>query len=48
MNTAEKYGIEVVRPADVEPGDYYWKLIGLEHVPVGENGNQHHVFVELS
>ena len=47
MNTAEKYGIEVVRPADVEPGDYYWKLIGLEHVPVGENGNQHHVFVDV-
>lgn len=44
---AEKYGIEVVRPTDMKDGDYFWKLIDIEHVPVGENGGRHHVFVDV-
>ena len=47
MVDLEKYGLEIIRPRDIEPGDYYWKVIYLEHVPVGENGNRHHVFVDV-
>ena len=43
----EKYGIDVARSSSLEDGELYWRVVSIEHLPVGENGMRHHVFVNV-
>lgn len=47
MKNIEEYGVEIKRPAGMEGGDYFWKVISVEHVPPGENGGNRHVYVDV-
>lgn len=47
MNILEQYKLKIIKPTAMEPGDYYWKIVSVEHVPVGENGGKHNVYVDV-
>ena len=42
----DKLGIQVV-PADVKPGQSYWKVIQAEFQDPREGGGRHHIYVEV-
>jgi hypothetical protein len=44
-NQAAKYGV-TIRPAKSVTGRY-WRASRVAHVPVGANGGQHHVYVDV-
>ncbi len=45
-DAAEKYGV-TIEPADVAPGEKYWRVIGVHHLKPMENWGNHHVFLEV-
>jgi hypothetical protein len=45
INDAEMYGVEIV-PAQVEPGQEYWKVIRVHHLTPEENHYRHHIFLD--
>ena len=45
INDAEAYGVEII-PADVEPGQVYWKAIRVHHLTPEENNGRHHIFLD--
>ncbi len=42
---AEAYGVEII-PAEVEPGQVYWKAIRVHHLTPQENNLRHHLFLD--
>lgn len=44
-NDAEAYGVRIL-PADVAPGQLYWKVIGVHHLLPNENRSKHHLYIE--
>ncbi len=47
MNKIERYGVEIKRPTGMEGGDYFWKVVDVQHVPPGENGGNRHVYIDV-
>ena len=44
-DAAEKYNV-IIAPADVQPGEKYWKAIGVHHLLPLENWSNHHVYID--
>jgi len=44
-DAAEKYGV-AIEPAEVAPGEKYWRVIGIHHLKPNENWGNHHVFLD--
>ena len=44
-NDASKYGL-AIEEASVQPGEKYWKIIGVHHLTPEENRSNHHVYIE--
>jgi hypothetical protein len=45
-NDAERYEVRIV-PAQVEPGQLYWRAIGVRHLEPAENTGKHNLYAEL-
>jgi hypothetical protein len=45
INDAEAYGVEII-PAQVEPGQEYWKVIRVHHLTPEENYYRHYIFLD--
>ncbi len=46
INDAESYGISI-KPADVKPGEQYWKIVRIHHLTPNENNGNHNLFVNV-
>lgn len=45
-NDASDYGVRIAE-ADVNPGETYWRVIGVHHLTPEENQGKHNAFVEV-
>ncbi len=45
-DAAKKYGVRI-EPADVAPGEKYWRVIGVHHLKPMENWGNHHVYLDV-
>jgi hypothetical protein len=45
-DAAKNYGV-TIEPAEVKPGEKYWKVIGVHHLLPLENWSNHHVYLEV-
>lgn len=45
INDAAAYGVRII-PADVQPGQPYWKVIRVHHLSPQENNRRHHIFLD--
>jgi hypothetical protein len=45
-NDADKYGVRIV-PAEVAPGQLYWRVIGVRHLEPAENTGKHNLYADL-
>jgi hypothetical protein len=46
VNDAAAYGVVVV-PAEVVPGQIFWKVVVVHHLTPAENRGNHHIFVDV-
>lgn len=46
INDAAAYGV-TIQPAGAEPGQPYYKVLGVKHLTPAENGGNHHAYVEV-
>jgi hypothetical protein len=45
INDAVRYGVSIA-PASVQPGQWYWKVIGVHHLTPAENSSMRNLFLE--
>lgn len=41
-----KYGVRLLQPADLVPGETYWQVVGIHHLTPAENRGNRNVFIE--
>ena len=46
VNGAEGYGVTVDRAAP-GPQGYVWRAVSVQHVPPGQNGGNHHIYLNI-
>lgn len=46
INDAAGYGV-TIEPVTVQPGDVYYKIIGIHHLTGPENGFNHHLYADV-
>lgn len=46
VNDAAAYGVTVI-PAEVVPGQVYWKIVTVHHLTPEQNRGNHHIFVDV-
>ena len=46
VNDATAYGVSIM-PAEVVPGQTYWKIVTVHHLTSEENRGNHNIFVEV-